>query len=228
LAPEVYTGDPISYAELLNVPITTRPRALVSVSMMLSPGLRRRLEERFDCPMLDVYSLNEAGPVAVFDPAAAGHVLLQRMLYIEMLDGAGHPVNAGERGEITLTGGFNFCLPLLRYRTGDYASLSFGAETPALIGLSGRAPVRFRGANGEWINNIDVTHALGRFPIAQFGLHQRADGSIILRLAENAASLVDAARAALKPLLGTQTIDLELIAAEDKIVQYTSDLESSQ
>src|SRR5262249_10014589 len=118
LAPEVYTGDPISFAELLNVPITTKPRALVSVSMMLSPGLRRRLEERFDCPVLDVYSLNEAGPVAVFDPAVAGHVLLQPMLYIEILDGAGHPVNAG-RGEITLTGGFNFCLPLLRYRTGD-------------------------------------------------------------------------------------------------------------
>ena len=35
------------------------------------------------------------------------------------------PVPAGERGEITLTGGFNFCLPLLRYRTGDFASLDF-------------------------------------------------------------------------------------------------------
>ncbi|PYS33982.1 MAG: capsule biosynthesis protein CapK, partial [Acidobacteria bacterium] len=122
------------------------------VSMLLSRGLRRRLEERFDCPVLDVYSLNEAGPVAVFDSAAAGHVLLQPMLYIEILDSAGHPLNVGERGEITLTGGFNFCLPLLRYRTGDYASLSFEVETPALVGLSGRAPVRFRVANGEWIN----------------------------------------------------------------------------
>jgi len=228
LAPEVYAGDPISFAELLNISITGKPRALVSVSMLLSRGLRRRLEERFGCPVLDVYSLNEAGPVAVFDSAAAGHVLLQPMLYIEILDSAGHPLNVGERGEITLTGGFNFCLPLLRYRTGDYASLSFEVETPALVGLSGRAPVRFRVANGEWINNIDITHVLGHFSIAQFGLHQRADGGIVLRLAPSALSLVDAARAALKRLFGIQTIDLEVITAEDKIVQYTSDLESSQ
>jgi len=228
LAPEVYGGDPISFAELLNLPITARPRALISVSMMLSPGLRRRLEERFGCPVLDVYSLNEAGPVAVFDPAVGGHVLLQPMLYVEILDKAGHPVNVGERGEITLTGGFNFCLPLLRYRTGDYASLSFSPEAPVLTGLSGRPPVRFRTESEEWINNIDVTHALGQFPIPQFGLHQRADGTVILRLSETALPLLDAARAALKPLFGAQTIDVEVIAVEDKINQYTSDLESSQ
>src|SRR5439155_25987468 len=81
LAPEVYTGDPISFAELAKLPLRTRPRALLSTSMTLLPPMRRRLEERFGCCVLDLYSLNEAGPVAVADPRAGGHVLLQPGLY---------------------------------------------------------------------------------------------------------------------------------------------------
>jgi fatty-acyl-CoA synthase len=57
--------------------------------------------------VLDLYSMNEAGPVAVADPQAGGHVLLQHTLYVEILDEAGQPVPTGTRGEITLTGGFN-------------------------------------------------------------------------------------------------------------------------
>lgn len=227
LAPEIYAGDPISFAELAELPLTTKPRALISVSMTLSPGLRQRLEQRFGCPVLDVYSLNEAGPVGVFDVAAGGHVLLQPTLYVEILDQKGRPAAVGERGEIALTGGFNFCLPLLRYRTGDYAALAFGAEAPTLVGLSGRPPVRFRNESGEWINNIDVTHALGFLAIPQFGVHQRADGSISLRLPEAALPIANAALAALKPLFDAKTIEIETLTADDKIVQYTSDLDGA-
>ena len=41
--------------------------------MSLLPGLRARLEERFKCPVLDLYSMNEAGPLAVADASAGGH-----------------------------------------------------------------------------------------------------------------------------------------------------------
>ena len=227
LAPEVIAGDPLSFAELLQLPITAKPKALISVAMTLSPGLRNALAARFNCPVLDIYSLNEVGPVGVFDSVTNGHILLQPQLYVEILDQDGRQVAAGERGEITLTGGFNFCLPLLRYRTGDYAALSFNTETPTLMGLAGRAPVRFRGAHGVWANNIDVTHALGLLALPQFGLHQHADGSLVLRLAKSALSLADVALAALKPLFGGEVIAVEAISAEDKIVQYTSAMEGA-
>jgi phenylacetate-CoA ligase len=227
LKPEVYAGDPISFAELAKLPLTTRPRALISVAMLLLPGLRQRLEERFGCPVLDIYSLNEAGPVAVLDAAAGGHVLLQPMLYLEILDPQGRPVDTGVKGEIALTGGFNFCLPLLRYRTGDHAALSLSSGVPVLMGLSGRPPVRFRTRDGAWINNIDVTHAFDQLALSQFSLHQRADGSVILRLAPAALPLADAARAALAPIFGAHNIALEVIPAPDKIIQYTSDLDDA-
>lgn len=104
--------------------------------------------------------MNEAGPVAVADPQAGGHVLLQHTLYVEILDEAGQPVPTGTRSEVTLTGGFNVCLPLLRYRTGDYAALRFYNDEVILDGLQGRPPVRFRTPAGEWLNNIEITHAL--------------------------------------------------------------------
>jgi phenylacetate-CoA ligase len=212
LAPEIVAGDPISFAEYLTLPLKHRPRALISVSMLLLHGLRTRLEERFGCPVLDIYSLNEVGPVGVFDAAAGGHVLLQPRLYVEILD----------TGEIAVTGGFNFCLPLLRYRTGDFGTLVHGPDGPVLTGLSGRRPVRYL-ARGAWINNIDVTHALLPFPLPHFNVHQRADASVVLRLASGGMPWAGEARAALARLFGGP-VDVEGLDADGKTLQYTSDL----
>jgi len=225
LAPEVIAGDPISFAELLQIDSRVRPRALLCTSMALSEALRATLERQFGCPVLDLYSLNEAGPVAVFDPDAGGHVLLQHQMLVELLAPDGTPVPAGERGEITLTGGFNFCLPLLRYRTGDYASFGSRSGEPVLMGLAGRPPVRFRTMRGEWINNIEVTHALRRLPLAQFALHQMIDGKVRFRL-EQSSGDETAVREALLALFGAgQLLQIERVHDfGEKIVQYTSDL----
>ena len=227
LAPEIIAGDPISFAELLNVPMTVRPRALISVSMLLLPGLRALLEQRFGCPVLDIYSLNEVGPVGVYDAGLGGHLLLQPRLFVEILDGQGQPVAAGARGEITVTGGFNFCLPLLRYRTGDYGSLAYSPHGPVIMGLSGRRPVRFMTEGGAWINNIDVTHALHPLAIPHFGFHQRADASLVLQLGAGAMPFARQAVSALAALFGAQAIEVQLLHAEDKIVQYSSELEGA-
>lgn len=232
LQAEVITGDPLSFTELLTLPVTSvtlKPRALLSVGMMLSPALRQLLESRFQCPVLDLYSMNEVGPIGVFDEAAGGHVLLQNHLYVEILDPDGQPVPEGERGEITFTGGFNFCLPLLRYRSGDFAKLARvrtgEEEILVLKELYGRQPVRFRTGNGAWINNIDVTHALAPLPLSQYGLHQKANGSLLLRLAPANLPLSHTATERLHSLFGDQTLEIEAISSEDKILQYTSDLD---
>jgi phenylacetate-CoA ligase len=225
LSAEVIAGDPISFGELLRLPLTTRPRALLSVGMMLSHGLREELQARFGCPVLDLYSMNEAGPIGVFDAAAGGHVLLQPQLYVEILDAAGQPVPEGERGEVTLTGGFNFCLPLLRYRTGDHGALVHGAGGPVLQALQGRAPVRFRAAAGHWVNNIDVTHALARWPLTQYALHQRADASLRLRVAPHAMTHAAAVAGAVQALLGALPLAVDALTDDDKVLQYTSDLD---
>jgi phenylacetate-CoA ligase len=225
LAPEVFWGDPISYAELLKLGVRCRPRALLSTSMALPEGLREALAAHFECPVLDVYSMNEAGPVAVFDPRLGAHALLQHRLYVEILDELGQPLPPGERGEITLTGGFNFCLPLLRYRTGDHAVLRSVAGELVLEGLQGRPPVRFQTTSGEWLNNIEITRALGRFALAQFTLHQDADSALRLRYAGSYVR-EEELETAVRSLFGSaQLLAIEALPPSDsKTVQYTSDL----
>ena len=228
LEPEVFAGDPISFAELLELPLQWRPRACLSTAMALLPGLRRRLEERFRCPVLDLYSMNEAGPIAVADPETGGHVLLQPRLFVEILDAAGAPLPPGERGEITLTGGFNHCLPLLRYRTGDQAALRLDGPEPCLVGLEGRPPVRFRTRGGAWINNLEITHALGGFALAQYTLHQDATGGLSL-LYRGSDAEADGVRAALRGLFGAdQAVAVRPVEGfEGKVVQYTSSLDGA-
>lgn len=222
---EIIAGDPLSFAELLRLPVTLRPKAILSTSMHLSDGLAELLRQRFQCPVLDVYSLNEAGPVAVYDPAAKGHVLLQHCMLVELLGADDEPVAEGERGEVTLTGGFNFCLPLLRYRTGDSARLGRYGTEPVLFDLQGRQAVSFRTSRGEWLNNIDVTHALGPLAIAQFTLHQKADGALILRAGGSFGSPQEL-RARLLDLFGSdQALDIETdVSFDDKVTQYSSEL----
>jgi phenylacetate-CoA ligase len=229
LAPEIYTGDPIAFAELATLPLQTKPRALLSTSMTLLPAMRQRLEERFGCPVLDLYSMNEAGPVAVGDARVGGHVLLQHRLYVEILDEYERPVPIGERGEVVLTGGFNSYLPLLRYRTGDFAALQFNGTEPVLIGLEGRPAIRFRTVAGEWLNNIEVTHALRRFALAQFTVHQSHDGQILFRFSGADHDEPQLRQALLEVFGAGAQLKVEASASfASKVIQYTSDLPEGQ
>lgn len=228
---QVYTGTPVAFAELAQLPLSTRPRALVSTSMTLTPALAQSLEAHFGCPVLDVYSLNESGMVGVGVsgevPPATFH-LLQPHLYIEILDRDSQPCAPGQRGEVTLTGGFNPFLPLLRYRTGDYAALKFVGQQPRLVGLEGRPPVVFRARDGRPVNNIDVSLALRHLPLVQYALHQSADGALRMRVRE-AGTPLDPIRAPLLKLFGAdQPLTIELADVLElpggKLIQYTSDL----
>ncbi|MEI5579317.1 AMP-binding protein, partial [Streptomyces brasiliscabiei] len=87
-----------------------------SGAMALSGPLRRRIEERFACPVVDVYGLHETRPIAARVDDGPFRVL-DRRVRVEILDDAGRPVPDGEIGEIVVTAGENPLLPLVRYRT---------------------------------------------------------------------------------------------------------------
>jgi phenylacetate-CoA ligase len=219
--PRVITGDPVSLAALADLPLTVRPSALVSTAMTLLPGLRAALAERFGCPVVDVYSMNEAGPIAVLAPEGEAWALLSHRLYVEVLDAEGAACPPGVRGEITLTGGFNPFLPLLRYRTGDFARLDLEDPRQArLHDLEGRAPVVFAAEDGRPVNNIDVTQALKPFALAQFALRQAAGGALTLRVrgAADEAALRTALAGVFGP--GLRLVIGPLDETAGKVVQY--------
>lgn len=225
LDPEIYTGDPVAFEVLLGLGLRTRPRALVSTATTLLPGLRSKLEAAFGCPVIDLYSLNECNAVAVARDGV--FELIQPRLYVEILDPQGQPVSDGQRGEVTLTGGFNFYWPLIRYRTNDYARRIWRDGKPVLADLEGRAPVLFRTPTGELRSGLDVTYALKHMPLAQYALHQATDGALTLRYS-GAVARPDQLRDALLEVFGPdQVLDLvetDLFATPgQKMKQYMAD-----
>jgi phenylacetate-CoA ligase len=221
---EIFSGDPIAFLALAKLPLQTRPKALVSSAMTLMPALKRELEARFECPVIDAYSMNESRFIAA--SAGHGYDIIAPDLFVEILDEEGNSCAPGVRGEITLTCNRNPFLPLLRYRTGDFAAMSYAGSYPSLFEFEGRQPVLFINTQGQIINNIEVTYVLEPFPLSQFSLHQNQDRSLLLKMRGNLAD-EKKIEEALKNLFGAnQVLTIEELLEDEtqtgKVLQYTS------
>lgn len=232
LAPGFLAGDPASFAELLRQDIRARPLALLSTAVALPGALAKKLQERLGCPVMDWYSTTETGPIACSKPGGTGLAVLPTDLHVELLDEHGFPVPEGQRGEVTVSGGRNPYLPLLRYRTGDHARFETQAGERRLVDLEGRAAVLFRALDGSPINPVDVGRVLRHeFAVLQHEFLQRADGSCraTLRPVPGIPVSSDAVHAQLQALFGAGArIDVELdedLGKDQKPVPYRSELE---
>lgn len=85
---------------------------------------------------------------------------------LEIIDDNGNSCDKeGERGEIVGTGLFNRCMPLIRYRTGDYATrLAFRCEC-------GRDWDRFTDVEGRWKHDMVIGQSGSRISIAALNMH---------------------------------------------------------
>ena len=184
---------------------------MVSSIAHLSEALAADLTRRYGCPVLDVYALTEAGIVAVRTPQ--GYAVLPHDLHVEILDAHDQPVAEGGRGEVVLTGGRNPYLPLLRYRTGDFATLAWHAGRPVLVDLEGRHPVLFPVGGDRVVHSMEVTRLLRRFPLTQYRLHQDEDGGF--RFSYRGLVPEDEFLPALRELLNSpRSLTVEVLSAE--------------
>ena len=144
-------------------------------------------------------------------------------VYVEVVDEDDQPCPPGARGEVSLTGGRKPFLPLLRYRTGDFASLEREDGRTFLVGLEGRRPVVYRGADGRAIPSLEVARALRPYPLVQFGLHQAADGW--LRFRYRGGADLRAIEGVLTGLFGRVGVHFEALGearvGEGKVVPYS-------
>ncbi len=187
-APAFVASEPVTLAEAIALELPLAPKVVVSSAVHLSAAHAALITRAWGTKLVDLYSTTETGPIGVTVPGVEGHVVLVPDLFVEALDEHGGRVPDGARGELTVTGGRNPYLPLVRYRTGDHGRLGTvitpdGRPARVILDLEGRTPVAFVGARGERIGSVDIARLLR--PIAAFvqhALHQRADGSLELRL----------------------------------------------
>ncbi len=170
----IWLGDPVAYGALESIDVGYGPKAIVSSIMHMSDSYAIKLSHRYGCPVLDLYAMTEAGIIAV--RTDDGHRILPHDLHVEILDANDQPCLTGVQGEITLTGGRNPFLPLLRYRTGDFASLATLNGHRLLVNFHGREPTEYRTSSGRVIHSMEVTRLMRHHPVLRYEMKQRNDG----------------------------------------------------
>lgn len=146
--PQVLVVAPAQLEGLLHSFSRSAPpdlRGVLSSSDRLEPDLKQQLRAAWNCELLDHYGLTESGfGCAVECPAHDGYHLRALDALLEVVDPRdGRPLPWGETGEVVLTTLNREAMPLIRYRTGDIASLlpgpcRCGSPLPRLGALLGR------------------------------------------------------------------------------------------
>ena len=113
-----------------------------SIGETLSPALRERCRALLGVPIVDTYSAQEVGVIALQCPESALYHVQAESLIVEVLNAEGGAAAPGETGRVVVTDLHNFATPLIRYELRDYAEVgppcSCGRGLPTLVRVLGR------------------------------------------------------------------------------------------
>lgn len=120
---------------------------------VLEPAVRALCREVWGVPVVDGYSSQEVGYIALQCPEQEVYHVQAEGLLVEVLDAAGRPCGPGQVGRVVVTTLHNFATPLLRYALGDYAQVGgpcpCGRGLPVLTRILGRQRNMLMLPNGE-------------------------------------------------------------------------------
>ncbi len=119
-------------------------RSVLTSSEPLLPAQRELIEDRFECRVFDAYSQAERVAFASECEMHEGLHVFGEYGVLEILDSENAPVEPGSTGQMVATGLHNMAMPLIRYATGDAATLrpeacSCGRTLQLLETVTGKA-----------------------------------------------------------------------------------------
>jgi phenylacetate-CoA ligase len=211
--------------ELERIGETLPLTGLMTSAERCTPGVRADCARVFGVEPVDFLSSREIGIVLFACNEAPVYHLAAESAFIEVIADDGRPARAGETGQIVATGFFNFHMPLIRYATGDYITLSeqpcaCGRSLPAVSAIDGRARNRFTRSNGDKLfpklpeSELDARFGPGRWQVVQTGI-----GAIEVHVETEDAGQTPAEDASLAPLISEslgETVEVKIRSKEKR------------
>jgi len=164
------------------------PRAVMTGGQTLSLEARATIANAFGAKVFDHYGSRELWPIACECEGESGHLVTAEGFIVELLVD-GRPAEPGEVGEVVVTDIASFCMPLIRYRTGDWARCLGRDEASkrALqrIGeIQGRPPSIVYGTGDHRVPGSFFAHTLQEYDYAvrRYQIRQTSPGSIQFRI----------------------------------------------
>jgi phenylacetate-CoA ligase len=145
-----------------------RLKVVCATGEPLFPHQREILEQVFGVPAANEFGSRDIGFTAHETPEKQ-MLLISESILLEVLDGEGRPVPAGEVGEAVMTGLRSAAQPFIRYRTGDMVRLSGeacrqGRSLHALGEVMGRSTDFVVRADGTVMHALAVIYVLRAIP----------------------------------------------------------------
>jgi phenylacetate-CoA ligase len=158
---------------------------------LLGPEVRELCREAWAVPVVDVYSADEVGYIALQCPHHEHYHVQSEGVLVEILDDSGRPCAPGEIGRVVVTALHNFAMPLIRYELGDYAEAGppcpCGRGLPVLRRILGRVRNMIVTAEGKrYWPTFGVRGLSERIPLRQAQFVQKEFDSIEARLVTGA------------------------------------------
>jgi phenylacetate-CoA ligase len=160
-------------------------------------GARELIADRFGARVAAFYGCEEVGAVATGCPVASHYHVAAENVLVEILDDAGRDVRLGERGNVVLTGLYNYAMPFIRYAIGDVAVAGTGPcpcgrSLPVIAQVEGRTrnAFLFRDGTRAWPRGQLVRQMKAFVPFAQYQLVQLDYERIELRYVPDGSARV--------------------------------------
>lgn len=162
-----------------------------TIGETLSPALRQACWKNLGVPIIDLYSSQEMGYIALQCSECESYHVQSEVVFVEIIDDTGKRCAPGEIGRVVVSSLHNFAMPLIRYELGDYAEVgsacACGRGLPTISRIVGRSRNLLTLPTGERLWPIlGFQHYREIAPIRQFQLVQRSLDRIEARFVVNA------------------------------------------
>ncbi|MDO5980457.1 CoF synthetase [Flavivirga spongiicola] len=203
-------------------------KSIIANSDALDNKVKDKMEYYFKIPVVARYSNMENGLLGMQRSNSGYEYEINWASYvIEILDvNEDKPAKLGDYGRVVVTDLFNYCMPLIRYDTGDVAIMELDekdkGEAPILKTIEGRKVDLIRNTEGEVITSHIVTVNMWKYTeLKQYQFVQKGNGHYMFRLNPHSTfTKEEELISEFKGYLGNDaTIDIEYI---DEVPQLSS------